>query len=262
LVLAITFSAGLELSLSIIIGILYGAVAMTVGARKVSKESRIANGSFSVWWWGLAALTLFGELWTIVQWFVPTTLPLWIAYISFVLLIIMIAFTGLLYYFLYLWSGREWIGVPIALFYLGMFVFLIYYVMLQEPTGIDAEGTVIFANDLSASSMGTAIGVLWLLPTIIGASLYLSLLSKVKSREARFRVIMVASSILFWFLILLSSDISGLNEASWWTIGSQIISMIVAVVVLLAFKPPAAIRRWIQPDGPPRLPPEIDLPRE
>ncbi len=228
-----------------VVAVLYGFVAWTIAGRKVSDAGRLPNQSFALWWWGLAVLTGAGVVRTVGLGFAAPTLPGYMTYLHFVLLLIMVAFAGMLYYFLYLWSGRNNLWVPISLFYFGLYIFFVYYIMLQEPSGFDAEGNLVYANDLSGTIWGTIISVTWLLPPIIGAGLYLSLVRKVREPLLRFRIALVASSIIVWFLIVIGGSLTGAaTEASdWWTYLSRIIAALAAIFTFIAYRPPRAVRK-------------------
>ncbi len=244
----IATSAVIDLVLSLVIAVLYGAVAWAVANRHVSAGARVANVSFATWWWALVVVTVLGVAWTLLYWIAEPSLALWWAYLVLLLLLIFVAFAALLYYFLFLWSGRNSLWVPIGLFYLAVFVFFVWYIAVQEPSGFDATGEIVYANDLADSPLATAVSALWLLPTIIGAGLYLSLLRKVPHRMQRFRIGLVASSIIVWFLLIITSSLSDVGDATWWTYVSRLLSATVATLTLIAYRPPTWLRDWMRLD--------------
>ena len=256
----ITSQGIFDVVVSLLVATLYGIVAWTIINRSVSRRARMPNQGFAVWWWGLAALTGVGAAWRVVLWFTTPSVPVYMAYTLSVLLMIMIAFAGMMYYFLYLWSGRELLWAPLSLFYLGMYVFFVYYIQLQAPLGYDAQGSMQFANDLSDSPLSTAVGLLLLVPPIIGAALYLGLLRKAKDRLLRFRIGIVASSILVWFLVLLGSSLGDVREAyPWWAYVSRAIAAIAAALTLIAYRPPPVVQRWLKLDMAPKAEHSVDM---
>lgn len=247
----ITATELVDLALQLVVAVLYGLVAWTIANREVSDRARLPNQAFSVWWWGLAVLTGAGILWTVGSWVREPSLAGFMAYLHFVLLLIMVAFSGMLYYFLYLWSGKSNLWVPISVFYFGLYIFFVYYIQLQEPISLDADGGLAYANDLSESTWATVISVTWLLPPIIGAGLYLGLLRRVQEPLLRFRIGLVASSVIVWFLISIGGSVAGAaQDADWWTYLSRAISAAAASLTYIAYRPPPVVRRWFKLDPP------------
>lgn len=259
MVVEITGPLIFDLIIQVVVAVLYGFVAWTISRREVSERARLPNQAFSVWWWGLAVLTGAGVLRSVGLWFRNPSLPTYMAYLHFVLLLIMIAFAGMLYYFLYLWSGRSNLWVPISTFYFGLYIFFVYYIHLQEPTGLDAEGSLQYANDLSDSIWGSVVSVAWLLPPILGAGLYLGLLRRVHEPLLRFRIGLVATSIIVWFMFSIGGTLSGAStDADWWTYLSRAVAATAAGLTLVAYRPPAKLRQWLHLD-PPKPKPDASM---
>src|SRR5688572_4520711 len=89
-----------------------------------SSEGRLAWGSFTVWWYGLAIITWIRSLLNLFGAVGLTSLPLFIIATYLNILATCIALLGLLYYLIYLFTGNRRSLVPLAIFYMICFVLL------------------------------------------------------------------------------------------------------------------------------------------
>lgn len=84
--------------------------------------------------------------------------------------------------------------------------------------------------------------VLLVFPQIIGGLAYFTLYFRVKDPAQKYRIALVAWSIIIWFASAFLASISGLAQFDWWQIVSRLIGLGAALATLMAYQPPG----WIQ----------------
>jgi hypothetical protein len=224
---------------------IYAYVGWRLSRRVVaSSEAKLAWQSFTVWWYGLAATTLIGGLLNLFGALGLTILPLFITATYINLLVICLALWGLLYYLIYLFTGKSQWLVPLGIFYLLYYALLVYYITASMPEGIQLDrwrAALDYRVPLTGPFYAFVI-VLLLLPQIIGGLAYFTLYFQVPGVTQKYRVLLVSWSIIIWFLSPLLALMSGLSEQDWWQIASRLIGLAAALTILMAYLPP----RWLK----------------
>ncbi|MEA3200628.1 MAG: hypothetical protein QOE90_2056 [Thermoplasmata archaeon] len=176
-------------------------VAMRLVARPTHGASRRATLMFALWWAGFAADTLLNTLtWLAGGAGVASELVTdLLSYPALTCIVLMI--WGLVYYLVYLFTGRDDLFVPIAAFYaLSWLAFLVLVVSLR-PVGVHMgpyQGAIAYAREPPAAAE-LWVAIFFLLPPIVGALLYGSLAPRIRDRAHRYRVIAVSIGIFVWF---------------------------------------------------------------
>lgn len=227
---------------------LYAYVGDRLVKRRVSIDAKRAMVLFAIWWYALAATTFAGGLQSLLAALGVTDLPLFLAITSLTLLLICVGLLGLLYYLLFLFTGRKDLLIPLAVFYALYYVSLVYYITASGPTEVIAgrwSTSIRYASPLSGP-VTSAIIVLLVLPQILGALAFLTLYPRVESRTQRYRILLVSLSIVIWFGSALVASFQGLATTDAWQIASRLIGLSAATAVLMAYHPPAWARRRFQ----------------
>src|SRR6185295_13977394 len=108
---------------------IYSYVGWRLSKRVISSsEARLAWGSFTVWWYGVAATTLIGGFQSFLGALGFTSLPIFVTATYINILTICLALWGLLYYLIYLFTGNRRLLVPLAGFYMTYYILLVYYI--------------------------------------------------------------------------------------------------------------------------------------
>ena len=223
---------------------IYAYVGWRLSKRVISSsEARLAWGSFTVWWYGLAATTLIGGFLSLFGAVGATSLPLFVtaAYIN--ILISCLALWGLLYYLIYLFTGNRRSLVPLAIFYMTYYVLVVYYITAGMAGNVNVgrwETSLVYRAPPTGPLVAIVLAVL-LLPQIIGGLAYFSLYFRVKEVTQKYRVLLVSLSIIVWFLSPLISLTGGLAQQDWWQFASRLIGLAPALTILMAYFPP----RWL-----------------
>ena len=223
---------------------IYAYVGWRLSRRVISSsEARLAWGSFTVWWYGLAATTLIGGFLSLFGALGVTSLPLFVtaAYIN--ILISCLALWGLLYYLIYLFTGNKRGLVPLAIFYMIYYILVVYYITAGMPENVNVgrwETSLVYRVPPTGPFVAIVLAML-LLPEIIGGLAYFSLYFRVKEVTQKYRVLLVSLSIIIWFLSPLISPAGGLTQQDWWQFASRLIGLAPALTILMAYFPP----RWL-----------------
>ena len=224
---------------------IYAYVGWRLSKRVISSSrAQLAWGSFTVWWYGLAATTLIGALLSLLGAVGFTSLPLFVTATYINLLIICLALCGLLYYLIYLFTGNSRSLILLAIFYLIYYVLLVYYITASTPGDVRVgrwNTTLVFHSPLTGPFF-VIILVLLLLPQIIGGLAYFTLYFRVSDLTQKYRVLLVSWSIIVWFISPLIAQAGGLAQQDWWQLTSRCIGLAAALTILMAYLPP----RWLK----------------
>ena len=220
---------------------IYGYVGWRLSKRVISSsEGRLAWGSFTVWWYGLAVTTLIGAFLNLFGALSVTSLPLFITATYINILVTCIALWGLVYYLIYLFTGNRRSLLPSAVFYIIYYVLLVYYITASIPDTINVGrwSTTLVYRDPLTGPFFIMVVVLLLLPQIIGGFAYFSLYFRVQEATQKYRVLLVSWSIIVWFLSPVIALAGGLAEQDWWQLASRFIGLAAALTILMAYLPP------------------------
>lgn len=241
--------ASLTLAIDGLFGLITAAVfafiGWTLSRRPVEGEARSAVLAFATWWQGMAAVTVVGSATRILAGMDLLSDGLYETLLFLSLLPLCAALWGLLYYLLYLLTGSARVRVPLAIAYAAFYAVLLAFVVWGEPDGYVADGVRLGANFTNPHPAWALRSVVFLLvgPLIVGALGYLSLVRRVRDPVQKYRIWMVAGSVLAWFgSALLASEV-GLSDVAWWPIASRLIGLAAAATILLAYRPPSWIQR-------------------
>jgi hypothetical protein len=224
---------------------IYAYVGWRLGRRVVaSSEARRAWQSFTIWWYGLAATTLIGGFLNLLGALGLTILPLFVTATYLNILVICIALWGLLYYLIYLFTGKSRLFLHLAIFYTIYYVLLVYYITASNPENINVDywRTALVYRAPLAGPLFALIIVLLLLPQIIGSLAYFTLYFRVHEATQKYRILLVSWSIIIWFLSPAFALAGGLAEQDWWQLVSRFIGLAAALTILMAYLPP----RWLK----------------
>ena len=225
---------------------IYSYIGWRLSKRVISSaEARLAWGSFTVWWYGLAATSLISGFLSLFGALGLTSLPLFVtaAYIN--ILISCLALWGLFYYLIYLFTGNKRTLVPSALFYLIYYLLLLYYITASVPDTVNVgrwETSIVYRVSPTGPMVVIIVAML-LLPQIIGGLAYLSLYFRVTEATQRYRVLLVSLSIIVWFLSPLIGLVGRAGDQDWWQFTSRFIGLAAALTILMAYLPPPWLKQ-------------------
>lgn len=229
--------------------VLYAWVARLVQHRSLSEDARAANTLFATWWASFALIYALSGSYQIAGGLGYLDLALGIVFIDVVLVLICVALWGLLGYLVYLYTGsRRWF-IPLGAGYTLFGVGLLYLVAWMDPIGFKDGGIGVqleYANQLAPAG-SLALGLILAGPIALAAILYGTLYFRVKSPEPRYRIALIATAFLFWFGWSIVSTLLGLArkfpDSVALYVWNQAIAMIVPLIIVMAFRPPAWVRK-------------------
>lgn len=226
---------------------LYLWVAKIVLERPVEHGARLANALFGVWWVSLAVVFVLIPLSSVPARVLGyRNLALSVTLLNAMLILIVAAVWGLVYYLAYLYTGSHRIFWPITAFYIALAVVLIVLIAWMRPIGFSETGTLAYENDALQGTPAVILGLFFSGPVVLAALAYGSLLFRVKEAALRYRIGMVAGAFLVQFGWSLASSALELGrrfpESTALTFVSSAIGLLAGVAILLAFRPPRPIR--------------------
>lgn len=234
--------------LSVLNGGAFTYVGRVVGKRKLGGEEGRANNAFVTWWYTLGGLSFVGAGFSVAAALGYTDLALHVTLLHVALLVLFIGLWGLGYYLAFLFTGnRAWFSI-LGVFYSAYYVFLVYLVIRAVPNRVIVNRYNVelgYEREISETLPFVSLLLLLLIvPQIIGALAYFSLLFRVRAPMQRYRIGMVAGTFLAWFGSSILAGVLDLSDTTtWWQPVSQGISVVAALFILLAYRPPKA---WVR----------------
>lgn len=159
-----------------------------------------------------------------------------------------VAAAGLLYYVLFLLTGRQRILVPILVYYLVLFFLLRLQTEVARRLDVEVGRWVVtFVYETPLQSPTYTIIVLAIAGPVVGAIFaYASLLRHTPEPAKRYRIVLISMGLLIWIGMEAFSFTSGFSRTDAGEITRRLVALGSAFVILLAYRPPAfARRRWL-----------------
>ncbi len=223
------------------------AVYLYIGGRlarrPVSPESRIPAMQFALFWIGLAASTTLSATLSLLASVQPVPLGLALAFEYYEIVVISAALWGLICYLYFLYTGRSGI-LPITILYMLEFGLLVYYISASGPNGVSVTyGSVGLTYSSAFVGPIVIVAVLILvIPEFVAGFAYLRLFFRARDRTVRYRIALVSGGLLGWFFL----DFVDIGSRSGGNLlalfAGQVLLIVAALVVLMAYYPPRFIR--------------------
>jgi hypothetical protein len=227
---------------------LYFWVARIVLRRRIEGEARRANALFALWWIALGFVFLLSPLYSLPPRLLGyRDLPLAITVLNVSLLLIVAAVWGLVYYLAYVYTGSSRWFWPITAFYAVLALVFLYLLAWLNPTGFDGAGRLVFERKQLTGAPAIALGLMLTLPVVVAALGYGSLFFQVREAAARYRIGLVSGAFLLQFGWSTASTLLQLSrrypDSLALSLVSNALGLVSAVAILLAFRPPRAVRK-------------------
>lgn len=233
-------------------GVLYAYVGWRLQARQVSDDAKVAHGMFVLWWYALAATSFIGVATNVL--YLVDRLPIWLYQtISQVAILVLLAgLLGLLYYLVYLYTGNRRYLAPLVVLYLVMYGWVIALMyQIGPPTELGDNGWAIVRLPKVDFNPGVSMAFVLLLigPQVVAAMAYAGLYRKAQDATQRYRIAMVAGSIVVWFgATLVASALqasTGAGRSEAWQYASRALTVLGGLAILMAYRPPRSWqKRW------------------
>lgn len=221
--------------LGIALAALYARVGLLV-ARRAGASGEHAMAFFAAFWIGVAGYGFLDAAWALALAFVDVPLALAVAILHAKVALGVAAFFGLVYYLLFLYTGRRWLLAPVAIAYGAIYAVVEYYYVWREPVG-QHLGAWSAGLDYAKESAAfhDAVTLLLFVPPALAAVAYAMLVAVVQQREARRRVAITASSLAVFFASLTLGWLNG--RIPWWPVAEKALALGAALAVLWTLSP-------------------------
>lgn len=240
---------GLAATVDAAITVLLLFVGWTVSTRAASPAGRRALRAFGVWWFGLAVTVAANAIKEAVVAADLDAATFLNAFQYAYVLALCAAVWGLLYYLVYLFTGHERAYWPLATFYALYATTALWVIASMTPAGVTEGKWFVqwaYANPTPGGPILIVLTLLLLLPQIGAAVVYLRAASGTPDRMARFRVRVVAWSLILWLGIQLLAPFLMLGRFEWWQAGGRLVGLAAALAILVAYRPPLALARRLE----------------
>lgn len=237
----------LDIVLSIAVAGVYLLVGVVTGRRRVDGDGQLAVSLFALWWHMLAAMGVIAAMGKVLAVLGIMDASVHATVAQLTLLTLCLALASLLYYLVYLYTGKRRMIWPVGGFYAAYYAWLVYLVESGRPTGAHVEGGRVvldYAREFTSLEIGLVL-LLLLVPPLLGALGYARLFFRAQEATQRYRIGLVSGTIAAWFTSSLLAWGFGFDHAAWWPMASRAIGLAAALLVFAAYRPPAfARRRW------------------
>ncbi|HWG92508.1 MAG TPA: hypothetical protein VNZ52_16805, partial [Candidatus Thermoplasmatota archaeon] len=217
--------------------------------RQVGPDARLANTLFAVWWFclGVQSFVQAGTL-AYAAFAVPDyAFMVTKTYVGVITLVA--ALWALMYYLLYLYTGKASLLGPLTATYGLLTLLFMYTVSWLHPIGVERTAWSVRTLNENALTAGPALLVIFafVIPVLVATVAYGSLFFRLKDPSQRYRVGLVSGAFLAWFgwalLVSLMNVATGTKQPPLGIIVvSRLFGLIVPLLIVLAYRPP----RWIR----------------
>lgn len=226
-----------------------------VGAHLLRKGNAIDRGRavqmLGGWWIATALNQLLGGLLNVAASFGWTDLALHVTYVYVQRLLLALSLIGLMYYLVYLQTGRGRL-VLLTVVYGLWWASQIFAVTVGVPSDV---GVYRWRTDLVYSvERPPALELLQLfivLPPVVGSLALLRVYRRVGTRTQRFRIGVLAAGFTVWWIVAILAGNRATFDSDLIQATNRAIGVIVALAVLVAYETPAWMRRRLHLDPAP-----------
>lgn len=243
---------------------LMAAVFLYVGLQLRRRETGVdARGpmlALAAWWLALGLSTTLTATSDVLGALGFTPMAVFATISDLNALVVVAGLAGLIYYLSYLFTGRH-VQVVVALFFALVLALVLYNNNARVPIGVDIQAwdTDIAWAQPDAGVPRALLFLVLLLPPMVGAGGLLALYPRMPGPTQRFRVALVAGSILIWFGgVLLLGVFANLDAHPAFGLIARLLGVGAAAAAYLAYFPPAWARHRFGVEAVPRL---VALPR-
>lgn len=227
----------------LVVGSLWGYVGLRLARRPTRPQDRAAARAFATWWLGLAAHSAIGVSFSVFLMVGITTGPLIVAGTFLAGLVIPVMFWGLLYYMVYLFTGRSFWLRPLTALYVAQGIALFLAIAYLRPVSIVSKGwfpVIQYAHE-SGAIFDAFVGFVFIIPAFLATAAYATLFFRIRSPAKRIRVGLVGGGIFLWIATVIAlGAIPGDSDPA--HILNRLIALLAATSVLIAYEPP----RWLR----------------
>lgn len=219
--------------------------------RPASSDARLAHRMFATWWFSVAAVMLLAGAPTLLFLLGVTSVPLHVAITYALAVPLTVALWALLYYLVYIYTGRRSAIWPLGGAYLVFFAFTLYYFSTFGQRRLETTGwTVLVVGDaVPPAWVSLTFATLLAVPILLVAIGYASLFFRTPHGPHRYRIALVSGAFLLWFGAVLLGFLLGWDREDWFPLVYQTPGVAAALMVVAAFRPPRWVRERIRAEA-------------
>lgn len=225
----------------------FAAVGASFARRPAPAAGRSAVVMFALFWASAGIVWLAQGLGTLSGALGIATLPLIQAFDQVSTPFYCLAAAGLLYYVLYLLTGRRGLLLPVLGYYLVLAFALRYLDSRAAPVDVVVRTThvaFVYAQPLVGPAY-TVVIALVAVPILGAVVAYGSLFFRVDEPPLRYRVALVSLGLLVWVATEAASFASGLADSVAGEMTRRVVALAAMLLIYAAYHPPRAAReRW------------------
>lgn len=238
----------LLLSALLAIGTGVGFIAVgTITLRKQRAGADAAQTMLSIFWFSAATIWITQGLGSLAGFLGMANLPIENALDEVGAPAYCLAAASLLYYALYLNTGKRTLLAPILVYYIALDLALRYLVGAARRLDIKVQAwqvSFVYETPLQSTAY-TIVVALIALPLIASVFAYLSLAFRVRNPPVQYRIVLVSTGLLAWVLTEALAATTGITNTDAGEITRRLVALASTFVILLAYYPPAwAQRLW------------------
>lgn len=228
-----------QVGTSVIVGAALGAlvatVYLTVGAlvvRRAARERQAALVGFSTFWLGVGLYAAIDSAWAFSLLAGAASLMVSTAVLHLKVAAVCAGFGGLVAYLVRLYSGRVRLVAAVGAYYASVFLALEWHYFMRVPIG-QKLGTwgaqVVYANPSPQPAWALMLAAL-MLPPMLAAIAYASLLRVAREPAIRRRIVLTSSSLLLVLAPTLLSWLAG--GWPWFGLVGKLLSLAAALAMM------------------------------
>lgn len=233
-------AATLALSLGLNVGTaaLLAYAGFLVLRRPAEEEAKRALLLFAVWWFSVAAVVLLGGSATMlsIAGLQSVGLQTLLGYLTAVPLTL--ALWSLLYYLIFIYTGRSSAIWPLTLAYGVFFVFEMYYFSsFADRSFQETPYSIRFVAAQQPSAwVSVTFGLLLAVPILFVVVGYASLWFRTREPDVRRRIGLVSGAFALWFGVVLAAFLLGWDRQDWFPLAYQTPGLVAGALVVSAYR--------------------------
>ena len=233
-------------TIQLVAGMAFLVVARALSLRHAGDTERLAARAFVVWWGALGVYMVISSALSLVAAAGYAPLGLFLAARIVNIPLLMLSVWGITFHVAYLFTGRASLNIIIAAFYAVCAAAFFALLVVEAPTGVHVSD---WGAELERAGGTPLLNVLYVfigLPPILASLAYGTLYWRVDAPIKKYRIALVAGSILAWVGSGLVARVSAGDFLKFVTLA--IFGLGAAAAVLLAYFPPPGLRARLDPD--------------
>ena len=205
--------------------------------------------AFATFWYGVGIVNGLQAGLEVVAVFRDPGVPLAFAVWNTRIAVALASFAGLVYYLLFVYTGRRRLFWSTLLFYVATFMLMQVWLMQSGPAGTDVSHWRVDLRFEHADkgALYKLVVLMFFVPPLLASAAYAMVLRMAKTPMQRHRVRLMSGSLGVYFLGL---TMGYLNTGwPWWGLVENLLGIGAALVAILALRPPRAVRARLEAPG-------------